>query len=61
MNNKLLAPFIVGAFIMRYESNRDGQRYIVLNLDASHGFLFSLKRAKDVDKWNNHLNFYLAQ
>ncbi len=37
----LSLPYFIGkAYIICYESNREGQRYTVLNLDASHGFLF---------------------
>lgn len=61
MKNNLYQHSQPGVLLLCYETNRDGQRYKLPYLDTSHGFLFSLKRAKEVDKWNNHLNFYLAQ
>lgn len=32
---------------MRCESNRDGQRYMLLIFEASHGACLFIKRAKD--------------
>jgi len=31
---------------MRWESNRDGQRYVLLNLDTSHSAIIILKISK---------------